>query len=1018
MNRIKVNKLALMCAASVVAMTSAAIAQQTAQNTESVTVTGSRIISDITLSPTPITTVSADQLATTTPTDIPDALNKLPDFIGGASPRSQNNGQNNNSGNTLNLRNLGPTRTLILLDGQRVAPSNRDGTVNVDALPQMLMSRVDVVTGGASAVYGSDAVAGVVNFILDKKFDGFKYDINAGISKYGDAAEERIGIAWGTDLFGGRGHYEMAARVFQQDAIQMNQRPYGYNHNTWVQTGAGTAANPFVSTPYGHLVLQSIAGTVNCGTACPLTNTATFTGAGQLTTFTHGIPTGTANLESGGDGGFEDNIATLQSRQRQGEFFNRFSYDITPDLNVYVEGSWSESGDYSTWAPLTISSSSSRPNTFFTNNPYLSSAAQTTLTAAATAAGNFVKAPVCFSPNPSQGLPCVSGPTVAANTPFFSDASYVPQVVNGQNAYSQGDVYLTKGVDRNLGVTAGLSGKLSNFSWDLFYSHQESRVDVNDPTNTNNARLLASLDAVIAPAGTKLTAGGVTTDVSGTVQCWVTTQAAYNSLYPGCVPMNVFNPSQGITQAAWNYVKQDTFWALTQQLDNIGGSISGGLGLGLPAGEITGALSGEMRWRTYDLKSNANPTDFVNCTGLRMCTQNGGAAPSLYTQNTNAPVSVNDNVWETALELNVPLLKDLPLAQDLNADIAGRYTNYSISGEAETWKIGVNDKLDDTFRVRGTMSYDLRAPNLNDLFAPTSITSTGFNDLLTTVNSGTQLVTKGNSTLTPEVAHTYTMGLVLTPDFIPGFTTSVDYYVTHMTNAITNISYQSTTVQQLCINSATTNYNSPYCLLATRPIAPGGAGYSGTANFPTQILSSPLNSANIQMEGWNFEIDYNFDWADVWSAIPGTMSLRHLTTYQPVLETQNLPGTPYSWTTQPKTRMTTFISYTVGDWDLDIQNQWLSGWKKANGLIGQVYAVPRVTSYDAMDVTISRRFDMWGGSSSLYLSVQNIGNTRAPLFPTNSSNPGLFYPTSGSTGPGFGYNDMGRYFTIGLKGNL
>jgi len=353
----------------------------------------------------------------------------------------------------------------------------------------------------------------------------------------------------------------------------------------------------------------------------------------------------------------------------------------------------------------------------------------------------------------------------------------------------------------------------------------------------------------------------------------------------------------------------------------------------------------------------------------------------------------------------------------LSADIAGRYTSYSISGTAETWKIGINDRINDTLRLRGTMSYDLRAPNLNDLFAPTSITSTGFNDLLTGINSGTQLVTRGNSGLTPEVAHTSTLGIVLTPEFIPGFTTSLDYYVTHMTNAITNISYQNVTVQNLCIASAP-SYGSPYCLLATRPVAPGGAGYAATANFPTQILSSPLNSANIQMEGWNLEVDYGFDLEDVWSALPGTLTLRHLMTYQPVLETQNLPGTPYSWTAQPKTRMTSFISYQVGDWGLDIQNQWLSGWKKATGLLNQVYAVPRVTSYDAMDVTISRHFDMLGGSSSLYFTVQNIGNTRAPLFPTNSSNPGLFYPVSGSTGPGFGYSDMGRYFTLGLRGNL
>src|SRR5262249_10386289 len=151
-------------------------------------------------------------------------------------------------------------------------------------------------------------------------------------------------------------------------------------------------------------------------------------------------------------------------------------------------------------------------------------------------------------------------------------------------------------------------------------------------------------------------------------------------------------------------------WILTQQLDNIGANVSGGLGIGLPAGQITGAGSFEMRWRTFDMQTNALPTDFVNCTGLRLCTQNGGAAPSLYTQNTNAPVSVDDNVWETALEFNVPILKDFPLAQDLNADIAGRYTSYSISGDAETWKIGINDRINDTIRLRGTMSYDLRAP--------------------------------------------------------------------------------------------------------------------------------------------------------------------------------------------------------------------------------------------------------------------------------------------------------------------
>ena len=283
------------------------------------------------------------------------------------------------------------------------------------------------------------------------------------------------------------------------------------------------------------------------------------------------------------------------------------------------------------------------------------------------------------------------------------------------------------------------------------------------------------------------------------------------------------------------------------------------------------------------MKTNALPTDFVNCTGLRMCTVNGGAAPALWTQNVNAPVSAGDNVWETALEINVPLLKDVPLAQDLNTDFAGRYTSYSISGEAQTWKIGVNDKVNETVRFRGTMSFDIRAPNLNDLFQPVGISSTGFNDLLTHGNNSTQLVTRGNATLSPEQAHTYTLGVVLTPDFIPGFTTSLDYYQTHMSNAITGISYQSVTVQQLCIASAPVTIRPT---VSSRPgrSQPGEPGFTSTDNYPTQVLNPPENSAKVQMEGWNFEADYNFDWADVWSAIPGSMTIRHLMTYQPVLE--------------------------------------------------------------------------------------------------------------------------------------
>src|SRR3954468_20975505 len=260
-----------------------------------VTVTGSRIITDNVYSPTPITSVSIADIAVTTPSDTADALNKLPNIIGGRTPRNQGNGSTNNGGNTLSLRNFGPSRTLVLLDGHRVAPSNQDGTVNIDILPQMLMSRVDIVTGGASAIYGSDAVAGVVNFVLDKKFTGLALKADGGESKYSDGREYQLGAAWGTDMFAGRGHFEAAARYRHQDLIPISARPYGADGQAWLLAGNGSPTNPYVNVPYSRVFNSGQYGNVQCGSSCPFNN-YTFNQAGILSPMVHGTPTGTANL--------------------------------------------------------------------------------------------------------------------------------------------------------------------------------------------------------------------------------------------------------------------------------------------------------------------------------------------------------------------------------------------------------------------------------------------------------------------------------------------------------------------------------------------------------------------------------------------------------------------------------------------------------------------------------------------------------------------------------------------------
>src|SRR5262249_19576986 len=157
---------------------------------------------------------------------------------------------------------------------------------------------------------------------------------------------------------------------------------------------------------------------------------------------------------------------------------------------------------------------------------------------------------------------------------------------------------------------------------------------------------------------------------------------------PGCVPVNITDPN-GPSVEAYEYLRTKTSWNLVQDMDNVGFSIGGGLwGFGLPAGEIRANFSADARWNTYTMESDYRPTDFVNCTGLRMCLANGGA-PVRWVQNTNAPVDAKNHVYEGALEFNVPLLDAVPAFEELSANVAGRYTKYSTFDAVKSWKAGL-----------------------------------------------------------------------------------------------------------------------------------------------------------------------------------------------------------------------------------------------------------------------------------------------------------------------------------------
>jgi iron complex outermembrane recepter protein len=965
-----------------------------------ITVTGSRTITDVLKSPTPITSVNVSELAVTTPSDTADALNKLPTIMGGRTPRNQGNGSTNNGGNTLSLRNFGPQRTLVMLDGHRVAPNNQDGSVNIDTLPQMLVKNVDIVTGGASAIYGSDAVAGVVNYMLDKNFTGLTLKSDYGMSKYGDGDEYQIGAAWGASLFSDRGHFEASARFRHQDLISIKDRPYGEDGQVWLLTGNGhpvdTGPNPnpnnrpFENTPYSRVFNSGQAGNIQCGAACGFNN-YTFNADGSLRALVHGAPSASGSVESGGDGAYIK-YGTFRSEQDMKDVFARFSFDLTENTNWYVQGSWAEAEDASDWIQWVVSPNLNRPNTIFADNPFLTDNTQQLL-------GSGVVCPTagwnCLPAVAPASLANQTRPPNPPTTPFVRIPSYLNQFA-GQPANDPNRLYRTLGDQKTWSAETGVTGELGSWNWDVYFNHGNSELTVTNPNNTDNAKYLAALDAV---------------EVNGTIQCWVTTQTAFASLYPGCVPMNIVSPD-GPSVEAYEYLRTKTSWTLTQELNDIGASIGGGLwGLGLPAGEIKANLSAEARWATYVMESDFLPTDFVDCTGLRMCLAGGtNNNPVRWVQNVNAPVDVKNHVYEAALEFNVPLLKEVPGFQDLSANLAGRWTKYSSFDAVETWKLGLNWQIIDSLRFRGTLSSDIRAPNLNDLFQPAGLSSTSFTDRLTGYSAqGMRLLSGGNPELVPEEAKTFTAGLVLTPSFIPRFSLSVDYYQTRMTDAITGLNYATDAVQAVCLASAP-SYSSPVCLLADRPNnIPGSAGYDSASNIPNFIRNAPANAALQKTHGYDLQLDYS---ADIGG---GQFAVRHLASYQLSNSTLTTAlSTFYTWAQQPKLMQTTFLSYRNSGWAVSVQNRWLSSVSlktSDNALNGnsQNYVDSSLDAYDIVDTTISKEFEVSNGNLEAFLTVNNVLNERAPLFPSGSGLPGLFYPTLGI------YDDMGRFYTAGVK---
>jgi iron complex outermembrane recepter protein len=321
--------VAMIASVGTVVGTTSTVYGQQSEAIEEVQITGSRIVrSDNVQSPTPVVDLSATDINDSMPQGPFYSLIDLPQFSGSSGPQGFIGLQTGSAQQSLDLRNLGSQRMLVLLDGVRVAPSDAAGTVDVSLIPTSLLSRVDVVTGGASASYGSDAVSGVVNYILNTNYEGFKAEASGGVSTYGDSASEKLSSAFGTSFASGAGHIIASVDYYHQDPILGTDTNRAWER--YISELVLAPGKPVLSTAFGTSTLVPAAGLVING---PLAGT-TFNSAGNPVPYNFGSFCDANNCIRGGG---NQNISSLMTEQNTINLFTHIKYDLSDWTSAFVE---------------------------------------------------------------------------------------------------------------------------------------------------------------------------------------------------------------------------------------------------------------------------------------------------------------------------------------------------------------------------------------------------------------------------------------------------------------------------------------------------------------------------------------------------------------------------------------------------------------------------------------------------------------------------------------------------------
>ena len=985
------------------AQTATAVANDTAL--QEVVVTGSRLaISPNDVSISPVTSLDSLDIAKSGLVRTEDLLNNLPQVV---AEQSGGTSISANGTATVSLRGLGSQRTLVLVNGTRMAPGAGLGvattsSADINQIPADLIQRVDVLTGGASAVYGADAVAGVVNFVLNTHFEGVRIDSNYGFNRYSNNHQDLLGL--------------LAAKG---DPLPQSTVDAGINKDVSFLAGSNFADGKGNATVYATYLKTSPAvgyqydyagcslntpsvlpgpGGLSCGgSGTPATGRFAVYGLNSKGAVAPATPGASAYAVDPNTGAFRPysnatdsyNYGGLSYLQRAAERYTAGSflnYDINDSTNVYSNFMFARNSSTANYGPSGLF----------------------TYTAATVSCANPLLTPQ------EVGILCAPA-VVAANQAAFPQNAGTNNInlYVGRRAVENGpraDNYLSNSFRETLGVKGHW---IDGLSYDLYGQVGINTMHDSEGGFVNTTSATNALNVV--------SVGGVPT-------C----QSVVNGTDPNCVPWNIFQKGT-VTPAAVNYISVPATYSITTKEFIVDGSVTADLekfGMKVPtaASGPSFNLGAEYRSESYIFDP-----DFVFENGLN----SGG-------NGAQHPIDGGFHVGEVFTEANVPLVNDKTGIYSLEINTGYRYSSYTSGFDTNTYKFGLEYAPIKDVKVRAGYNRAVRAPGVGDLFAPavigaggtadpcwgpvvggtggttgtiqghdfaycarTGVTAAEWGNIAT--NPAAQINTSvgGSTILKPEIADTFTYGFVFQPTFVPGLGASIDFYYIRIRDAIVPLT--SNTITNNCGN------NNVGCDLIHR--GPGtGSLWFNNADYVTAIEQ---NIGTISTKGIDLASHYSFDtgYGKVGIQFMGTRVLNFFTA--PIAASGEAYDCAGYWGTTCGAPTPHWRHVLNTDWQapwlgLDLSVRWrYIGPSKSDHVsqdpqLSSTYFAPtaQIAGFNYIDLSLSMPIASTG--IDLRVGVNNLTDKAPPIIPSGSYSECPNTSCNDNTWVGT-YDTMGRY---------